>query len=260
MTFFDDYFVKPIIEGSGYNIVNTVTYGLLFIISLFAVKKILVHLQIKTDKKLWWKLTPLVISAGLLRALQDHHLFSFMALFQYLFVTPFIYLLIFAIAITLLLLERKIKNITIYVSSVMAIFLFFFVAVMARQWYYFSIAIALLVLSISITFLLMKITRMKFMDKINWSVVVAQTLDACSSFTAISVMGSFAEQHVVPNIIFSQLPFYLFIPLKVSLAVFAVYVIDREVRGAWNWLLKFSILVLGLGPGTRNLMTMLISN
>ena len=71
MGFFEDYFIRPTLEHTGYNPVNTITYAVALIIALFLVYKVLMKIKIKPDRRLWIDLLPFVFLGGALRALQD---------------------------------------------------------------------------------------------------------------------------------------------------------------------------------------------
>lgn len=92
----------------------------------------------------------------------------------------------------------------------------------------------------------------------NTGIVIAHILDASATFTAMTFY-SFSEQHVVPNIIIPILgPVSMFI-LKIAVVLPALYLIDKyaeeqEFRG----LLKIVILILGLAPAIRNLLTLAV--
>ena len=47
MGFFEDYFLRPVLEHTGYNPINTAAYALLLIVALFLVYKILAKIEIR---------------------------------------------------------------------------------------------------------------------------------------------------------------------------------------------------------------------
>ncbi len=255
----NEYFINPIIYGTGYNILNTLVFSLILITSLFFVMKLLRKMKVKLNDVLWWKLFPIVLLGGILRALQDQSLFIFLEDLQFIFVTPMIYFLIFSIAIVFLYLDKKIKkNRMVYANYFMVAFFIMFAFFLGREWTAFFIAIILTWISFGIIYFVLKYLKLNILNKVNSTVVLAHTLDACTSVTAISILGGFTEQHIVPKFIFTFLPFYYFIPIKIGLALFAVYLIDKEVKDEWNWLLMLTIFILGMGQVIRNLLTILM--
>lgn len=91
---------------------------------------------------------------------------------------------------------------------------------------------------------------------VNTGIVTAHILDAAATFTALTFFG-FYEQHVVPRTIMPMLgPVSMFI-LKIAVVLPVLYLIDsyaedKDFRG----LLKVVILILGLAPGIRDLLTL----
>lgn len=258
MEFLGEHFIGPIVHGTGYNLINTMAFAFALVAALVAIDRAFGARRVRLENKLWWHLIPMVVLGGTLRALQDRSFFAFMGVFQYLFVTPMIYFTLFALAMLLLCMERRSgKNALLPAGSLLACFFLGFAFIGGNNFHGFFLALGLTAIVFSITYIIFR--KMRFMTKENASAILAHALDACSSVTAITILGTFKEQHVLPNIIFTHIPFYFFIPLKVGLALLAVHVIDKETKGNWNWLLKFTVLVLGLGPGIRNSIAILMA-
>ncbi len=259
MGFIEDYFINPILEGTGYNIVNTLTYGILLIVFLFFLMKILKNWKIRLDEDFWLDLLPFVLLAGVLRALQDIETFNFLGTFQYFFVTPLIYFLMTALVIISLVFKSVRERMTRYIgfallalSLVMALF-------HVTNPLAFVVVGAMAVIIYIITQKIVVWKAPDFLDGINKYVLFAQIFDSCATVAALSIFGGFREQHVLPNFLFSFLPVWVFIPIKILIALAAIYIIDRETKDEWNWLLKFAVFVLGMGPGTRDMFALLFS-
>jgi uncharacterized membrane protein len=187
------------------------------------------------------------------------HFFAFTGGWHFLFITPLIYILIFALAFGSVLLTKWLKKpVTRYAG--IALLLFFGAAVAARavNWTGFAFIVMLSAFAFSLTYLAFRFARSKLLAGVNSHVLAGHVLDACASFTAIAVVGGFTEQHVVPSALFSALPVWVFIPIKIFIVLLALYVIDREAKAEWNWMLKFTVLVLGMGPGVRDTLTVLL--
>jgi uncharacterized membrane protein len=260
MDFFQQYFVDPILYGTGYNIVNTLTYAIILIIAVFVILWVLKRLEIRLDRRLWYSLVPFVVLGGVLRALEDINFFDFLGAWHYVFVTPLIYVLVFAIAFACILLTKYTKrNITLYVGIGLVSVFGAVALVKAQRWDALGIVAGIAITSFLVVYLAFRQLRSKFLTGENSHVLAGHILDASASFTAVSVIGGYFEQHVVPSTLFSALPFWLFIPLKIFIVLFALYIIARETEGDWRWMLTFALLVLGLGPGTRDILTLLIA-
>ncbi len=119
------YFWGPIVadaEGeqvngisAGYNLVNTITYGIILVISFFGIIELIKHFEIDIDKTFvrspfsWVILLYWITLGGSLRSLEDAGLFN--PPFDKLMITPMIYFLLGFLAILLILLGTYISRI-----------------------------------------------------------------------------------------------------------------------------------------------------
>lgn len=260
MGFLEDYFINPILQGTGYNLINTAVYAIILIFSLFLVVKLLMRLGIRPSKKFWYDLLPFVILGGVVRALQDMRFFTGLGSLQYIFVTPFIYLLIFAIVLITLLISKYWKDVTRITGYALLLIFLLVSFAKAIEWTGFGIIIGLTLVSFGLTFFLVRYLKPELVSGLNFFPVLAHVLDGCATVTAVSIVGGFQEQHVVPNLLFSFLPLWTFIPIKILISLLAVYIIEKETKLEWNWLLLFTIFVLGMGPGVRDSFTVLLGS
>jgi len=256
MDFFQQYFLEPIETGSGYNIVNTVTYAIILLFSLFVLTKALKKLSIKMDDSLWTDLLPWVVLGGVLRALEDVAFFPH----TWLLITPGIYFLVFTGAFASLLIQKHSKlPFARYLGLSFLTLFSFAVFLNAKNWSSLALTVALALASFLATFYGLRLLKISILKGKNWQVLLAHVIDACATFMAVTYLciGSsrYFEQHVVTSALFAGLGTWVFIPLKIIVVLFTLWVIDRETSKEWNWMLKFTVLVLGLGPGTRDLLT-----
>ncbi|MFH0987007.1 MAG: DUF63 family protein [Candidatus Micrarchaeota archaeon] len=259
--FVQQYYIEPITTGSGYNPVNTVTYAILLLVGIWAVMKLLKKMKIQLTPGLWRGLIPYVLLGGMFRACEDANLLSVFGDLHFLFITPMIYLFIFAMAISTVAFSHYTKRDIVGKTgwAVVAV-LALLIAINAKNWPGFAMIVGLGLGIFATVYLIAKQLKQKWLTSgYNSLPVLAHTFDACSSVISIMVIGGYTEQHVVPNLIFSSIPFYFFIPLKVALSLLAVYVIQKEVEDPrWRWMLMLAVFVLGMGPGTRNTLTALL--
>jgi len=119
------YFWAPVVadaEGepvngisAGYNIVNTITYGIILIVSFAGVFELIKHLDIKIDRKLihspfpWVILLSWVILGGSLRSLEDAGLFT--SPLNKLMITPMIFFILGFFVIFLMLIGSYLSKI-----------------------------------------------------------------------------------------------------------------------------------------------------
>jgi uncharacterized membrane protein len=92
-------------------------------------------------------------------------------------------------------------------------------------------------------------------NKLNVAILGAHMLDASSTFTAIDLVGGFAEKHVVP-VFFINFTGSAAVMYALKLAVFipVIYIIEKYFKDdpQLYYAVKFVLLVLGFGPGIRN--------
>lgn len=260
--FFDEYYVRPIVEGTGYNLVNTVTYALILIFLVYVVLKALNYLDIGLDRRLWINLVPFVILGGVLRALMDIGFFSSLGSWAYVFVTPLIYFLVFLLVFVPLVLVNVLgwsRKWLGYYGVVLLIAFSLAVVFNVSRVFDFTLVLAVAFVAFVLTWWLLKRIGLESFNRVSgWSPVFAHSLDASSTVIAIAVVGGYVEQHVFPSLLFEYFSPWIFIPIKLALVSAAIYYIDEGVQGGWNWILKFMILVLGLGPGVRNMLVLLM--
>lgn len=255
--FIQQYFLEPIQTGSGYNPVNTTVFAIALIIAVYVLIKVLKKMKIKTDEGLWYDLLPFVFLGGVLRALEDIHFLPN----HWIFVTPGIYFLVFAIAFGSMLFSKYSGiRITRWVGILLLALSGAAALANVHRWPEFVMILGMSLGIVALAYFAFGRLKSKLLKGKNWQVLFGHTLDACASFMAVGVVGGYTEQHVVPSAIFSVLPLWCFIPIKVFIILGALYVIDKETKKEWNWMLKFTILVLGLGPGTRDAVTVLIGS
>lgn len=92
----------------------------------------------------------------------------------------------------------------------------------------------------------------------NTGVLMAHLLDATTTFTALTYFG-YLEQHVVPRLFLPVLgPGSMFL-LKILVVLPVLWLIDRnaEDRNFRNFL-KVGVVILGLAPGLRDLLTLMV--
>ncbi|MEM0372775.1 MAG: DUF63 family protein [archaeon] len=260
MAFIEEYFVNPIISGTGYNPVNTVTYIAVALVLLYATVVVFRKMRITANDTLFHDIAPFVFLGGVLRALQDIQFFAPIGVFQYFFVTPLIYFSLYATVLALIVIQSKTKKRVVRITGWTALSLALIVAaVNLKRIDGLLIALALFCAVFGLVYLAMKKAKQGVLRGVNVFPFAGHALDACSSVTAITIVGGFTEQHVLPNIIFSYIPFWTFIPIKVAIVLAALYVVDRDVSDVrWRFALKMLLFALGMGPGVRNTLAMAI--
>ena len=130
-----------------------------------------------------------------------------------------------------------------------------------------------ILISVGITFctyIIAKLLRNKrkiieiFMNPINLMIVFGQTFDAVATFIGVDFYG-YSEKHPIPDFFFQTFgTSAVFIPIKFALACLIVYLMDISFKTELTnypilkGLIKMVIIVLGLGPGTRDMLRMMM--
>ncbi|NOZ76190.1 MAG: DUF63 family protein [Euryarchaeota archaeon] len=94
MDFFREYFIDPIYQGTGYNAVNTVVYGLLLGLGIMAGEALVERLKVRIDRDFLAGVFPYLVLASVLRSLVDASVLPRTAFL----ITPGIFFTIFLIA------------------------------------------------------------------------------------------------------------------------------------------------------------------
>jgi uncharacterized membrane protein len=267
--FIQQYFIDPITYGTGYNIYNTLTYAIIFIIAAFFVYKLLKFMKIKIDNKFLFGIIPYIVLGGLLRALEDAAVVS-----GAWFKTPMLYVLVFVIAIVTLIvavaIERlykyKYQNLWFTVGTAIVIFGFAYVRVV--DLFSFGVIAGITLFCIFATIAIKKFAMLKkiksissFLSKENLLLLNTHMFDASTTFTAIQFFPYF-EQHVVPNFLIGLFGPIVMFPLKLIVVSVVLYVLDRGLTKRQDIekknFIKLLILILGLAPGLRNLLRLVM--
>ena len=243
----------------GYTILNTIVFGIILAIFVIVIIKMFKYLE-KDPKDLLIPLIPFIFFGSSTRALVDNGIYPL----TYILVTPGIYFLTGFITIVALLnaacIERKtgfdyryimlVVGIAICIPNILNIH---HIDLIAFLW------IILIWGFISSVFIILRNKWDLIKDKFNLSVLMAHIFDASSTFVAVDFYG-YGEQHVLPNILTNLAgTAIVMFPLKITVILIALYVIDTyiEDRTIKN-MLKLAIFILGLAPGIRNFLSLVI--
>jgi uncharacterized membrane protein len=254
-TFIEEYFVRPIQEASGYNIVNTVTYALLFIGFITLIKYGLERAKIKTDRKFFVSVFPVILLGGVVRSLEDAQVLPR----SLLTVTPGVYVLILAVSVFHIFLSKYVlskrygftKALFWLNTATLVFFSLFLRPVYVLEFLFIiimSYALFLLVAELNNRY---KLVSLKSLE--NKLMLFAHILDGFASFFAIGLFSlfnpgiSYFEQHVVGSFIMNTFGAWAFVHVKIVVALLAIYYIDKETDDQyWAFVLKYFVVALGI--------------
>ena len=271
--FFSEYFIRPILENTGYNAVNTAVYAVIFALAVFGIYKLLIRMNIRVDKKFFLGIFPFILFGSLLRVVQDSGLYS-----TYLLVSPLVYIVLFVIALAGLataLFAAKIMGdyqkyhkpwaVIGWILVVLALALLAPAGAANPE----AIGIALLLTAgwgivIYVGYRYRTKAGLKWLSKENAGILWTHMFDASTTFTALQFYASqgYFEQHVLSNTIIGFLgPSGQFV-MKLAVVPIVLWILDRELRKdedrQLRGFLKIAVFILGFAPGLRNIVRLVI--
>jgi len=258
--FFQTYFVNPIILNQGYNPINTTIYATILVVAAYLIYKALNKLHVKIDRRLGISVAPFIIFGSTSRVLVDAGIF-----FSFLFITPLIYFVVFAITfialIASLFLEKKKKipyHKTMAATGIVLLLIPF--ATLANFASISNISINSNSLFLVLVFFAPWPILFYFVKWGESNKVVAsiQMFDATNTFVSLNFFN-YSEQHFLPNIFIGQLGPASFIVVKAIVVIAALILIDKYSDDKnFNNYLKLVIGILGAATSTRDFIRLLI--
>ncbi|WP_295615443.1 DUF63 family protein [uncultured Methanobrevibacter sp.] len=268
-----DSFLPDFIQSyffSGYTVLNTVIYTLILVIFILAIIKL--FRKIKIDPlSILYSIIPFIALGCLTRALVDNGIFPKTVFL----ITPEIYILVGMISIISFMFSLELykrKNIdyryTLFAIGLILILpiLYFIPQLNVKPIIYiFATFIAaslivhvLLIIGEKIFKNYSSIVEL-VSNKTNRIILMTQLFDASTTIVAVEHFNYY-EQHVLPNVL-NQLfdTYFTVFPMKIIVILSVLYIINQYFDDLTiKNLLKLTVFVLGLAPGLRNILTLVI--
>ena len=255
---------------SGYSVFNTVIYTLILVLFILAIIKLFKKIEID-PLSIIYSIIPFIVFGCLIRALVDNGVFPKTVFL----ITPGIYILIGIATIASFLFSIELykrKNIdyryTLFIVGLVLLMpIIFFIPHLNTlpMIYVFS---TFIIASVTVYVLMIigeklfknysSIVKL-FSDKINRIILMVHMFDASTTIVAVEQFNYY-EQHVLPNVL-NQLfdTYFTVFPMKIIVILSVLYIIDQYFDDLTiKNLLKLTVFVLGLAPGTRNFLTLAI--
>ncbi len=264
--FIDEYFMNPIKyqdKYAPYNLVNTITFAVIAIIAVYLIYKLLNKYGITTDEKFYWAIIPYIFLGSIVRVLSDANILSrgvdLMGITLYPFITPQVYVLVFAVTMCLLFFCKKFftdwQSVFYKAGWLLAIISLLPLVPLFKNFALFSAIFAIA----AAFWLILHFSPWK-MTNIEKAVILAQGFDGAATFVGVQ-FGGYSEQHVIGNAIFSTFggP-WAFLVIKFVFALLVVYMLRKEAGKAKPEEIAFVSLILtifGLAPGLRDALRLL---
>ncbi len=245
--------------GPGYNILNTIVFGILLGIAVILIIKMFQYIK-KDPKDLLIPVIPFIFFGSSTRALVDNGIYPL----SYLLITPGIYIVTGLATIFTLLasvyIERKTNRDYRYLILLVGVLIC--VPNILNVSHINLVALAQVLGSwalVSSVFVILRNKWSLIKDKFNLSVLLAHIFDASATFVAIDFYP-YMEQHVLPNALITLTGTALVMfPLKIFVILFVLYVIDDYIEDETvKNMLKLAIFILGMSTGLRDLLSLII--
>ncbi|MCX8197283.1 MAG: DUF63 family protein [Candidatus Micrarchaeota archaeon] len=276
MQFLEEYFLNPIAERTGYNIVNTSVYAAIALVALYLIWKVL---KSRVDFSSWEfvsgvgafvlfgstarVLTDLADAGALAKAPGEvYAAANAVFAYSYLTVTPGIYLVVAALFFASLASGQLLKKkmFAAYAGIILWVPCFLLVLPFAHYWQYFILAALLAAAGSAAAFKALGKTSLH--EKL---AVFGQALDGAATFVIIDIFSketgkSYFEQHVIPAALGSATPlgFFLFFLTKILLAAAIAHLLRKEASSQQERdFVLLVVAVIGFAPGLRDALRML---
>ncbi|MFH0863221.1 MAG: DUF63 family protein [Candidatus Altiarchaeota archaeon] len=267
-----DFIVKYFFTG-GYNIVNTVTYGIVLGFIVFRLIPWLKPIIGRIDIRFVLMLLPFIVYGSSMREMIDQELGVYAGHAAYpanwLFVSPGIYFTMFFLTLGCIFaglgFQRLFKvDYRLTVGAFGTLLLVYNMAlIMPKVAYPMRLAYVLAFFGLSVAGFLgiWKLLNLRYLGfEYNWAIVLAHLFDASTTFVGVDLIG-LQEKHVIPTLFIDLFhTAAVMYPLKLLVLLPAIYMIDDEMKDDefGRRFIKFVILVLGAGPAIRNTVLLLL--
>ncbi|MDH7596357.1 MAG: DUF63 family protein [Methanothrix sp.] len=263
VSFVQRYYVDPVINDSGYNPVNTVTWAIILGVFIVLIHRAFRRYDIGFSRRFILATAPYIIAGSSLRVVEDAELVN--PPLSYILITPLIYLLVASVTLIALFISRRLTGGYRLYSAIGIFWSILNLLLLIRggvqhPW----VPLAVIVLGSSITgvvFLSSRLLPHSFSIPKNGcalSVILSHMLDASSTYIGIDWLG-YEEKHVVPTLLIHLVgSAAVMYPLKLIVLLPLLAILDeslRDDRDMWG-ILVLTLLVLGLAPATRNTLRM----
>ncbi|MDD2678999.1 MAG: DUF63 family protein [Candidatus Nanoarchaeia archaeon] len=250
--FFYETFISGWSKPESYNVFDTMAYAVLAIVLISLIFKLLKS-RAKFDYKLLLNIIPFIILGSLVRVYADTGIYERF----FWTVTPGIWLLMAALFLLSFFLDKLLKKkiIVNYLPVILILFhLPFFKIINPKAMLYYS---AFFLLSIIPFFFLRK--KAGFLrNNLAFFALASHLFDATSTFVNIDFYG-YREVHLV-GAFFTEIlnTGFAMYPLKLAVLLPLLYYLHKDKDKEFSNYLMMIICVLGLGPGIRNFISILL--
>ena len=267
--FIFEYFGKTIALDHGYNLINTITYGLFALIIYFLLVRPIIKTYLKQlNIKFFLSISFFVLSGAILRVIEEPY--STMNLINrstnplelgFYFITPGIYFLILGViglSILTTILINKIWNydkinILLGISMIIFLPLLSFAILNRTHLGVFLISLICIGLIVIVIYYTLKLFDIK-LSSFELFGLLGQTTDGFATFAALTFFPYFSEQHVFSGLLIDNLGAWSFLAVKIMLSlVIMIYLRETKISKFDKRYILLFLLILGFATGGRDL-------
>ncbi len=248
---------------------NTLTFGILLCVILLGILKLLEKLDIEIDQQFMLAVVPYVLVGGVLRVLEDAGTFA--PPVNYLFVTPLVQFFVLIVCIIILLALARLRQ-TNKIDAITPMF-----GYVGITWFVLSTLILLLKTEVVFPWVPVAVMgiatvltsavyltgrRSKFFnDRFSIFIIWSHLFDASSTHIGVDFLD-YLEKHILPALLIelSGTAMVMY-PLKLVVVIPILYILNTQFKDTNDRLgniLKLAILMMGLSPGLRNTLRMML--
>ncbi len=279
--FIDDYFLNPVWDRTGYNLVNTLVYAGIALLAAWLIYKALKREKISIDAGFITSIIPFMLFGSTARVITDavdtgvmvlhrgnpiadfvlnSHIYNY----NYLTVTPGIYIVVGLMTIAAVFGLNRLRKPKLLAPFGIVLWLsqLILLSPVLTYWSFTAIALTLALAGTVVGYVALSKLGAKSMAGL--LVVFSHALDGAATFTIIDMFGPatgkpYFEQHVLSRAIgFIGDTMLSFFAVKVLFATLAVLIVQREASDEQEkYFILLLLLIFGLAPGARDLLRML---
>ncbi|MFA5411752.1 MAG: DUF63 family protein [Candidatus Micrarchaeia archaeon] len=272
--FITDFFINPIAERTGYNLINTLFYAALAIAAVYLIWLAFKKFKIRIDNDFFYGVLSFVLFGSAARVVTDavdagtltaatplHSLVLNSGLYQYGFLTvsPGIYVVVASLLLISVAILSHFRRMDLLKYIGLALFAFHFLLLLPFLQYWMHAIPVLLMAAIPFA-----IAYYYFRDTPSSLVAGAQALDGAATFYIIDIFSpltgiQYFEQHVISRAVGEFMDTYLlFYLIKIAIAFAAAYFVGKEKMPMdEKRFILLIFIIIGLAPGLRDLLRMM---
>ncbi len=269
--FINRNYIEGIINDTSYNHFDMVTYVIVLFAGVYAVLKLLNKLRIRVDEEFVIATIPYIFMGSVFRVVEDADLLK--PPVKYFFITPLIFLVVFAVCFGILLFTRyleKLSKIRNYIPAYATAGVVLSLAGVAIIVYYnpsnwnFDILVYSLVPAVILTEIVKKVSPaigMTYLRSRMYSFALFSfMLDSFTTYIGVDLMG-YTNKHPFSSFLVSIFGTgVVMIPLSLILVMLIILLLEKDSKTDKNedekYMLTLTLIVLGFSMGARNLLAM----